>query len=169
MTVEAEPLPGERAIANTLIPQSNTTFRNQVVRRLLHGVDPFVGFPKKLFAVDCQGWNSNHPYLTEMVAQLRPQLVAEVGVWKGASTITMAKHMQGEGIDGAVIAVDTWLGSSEHWTEKKWFDDLSTAYGYPQLYYKFMINVIENNTQNYIIPLPLDANSASSVLKTLGF
>ena len=82
--------------------------------RLWRGQNPFAGLPPKLYQRDEQGWQSQHPYLSIGVEQMRPRVVVEVGVWKGGSTIFMAKKMRELGLDAVVIAVDTWLGSAFH-------------------------------------------------------
>jgi cephalosporin hydroxylase len=142
--------------------------RKTLVDALWHGVDPFVGFPKGLIGIDTQGWNSDHPYLTDTITRNRPRTIVEVGVWKGASVITMAKQIRSCGTDGVIIAVDTWLGSSEHWLQPDWFEGMSCQFGHPQIYHKFMANVIESGTENYVIPFPIDSINAASVLRERG-
>jgi len=139
--------------------------RKILLDTLWRGVDPFVGFPKGLFGLDPQGWNSNHPYLTDTIIRHRPQTIVEIGVWKGASVITMAKQIQTSEIDGVIIAVDTWLGSSEHWLRPDWFAGMSCLFGHPQIYQKFMTNVIESGTENIVIPLPIDSINAAAILR----
>ena len=60
---------------------------------------------------DDQGWNSDHIFLADTMTREKPRVVVELGVWKGASTMTMAATLRDEGIDGCVVAVDTGLGS----------------------------------------------------------
>jgi cephalosporin hydroxylase len=50
---------------------------------------------------------------------LRPSIVVEIGVWKGSSVITLASKMKELNLDGVVIAVDTWLGAWDHWTNEE--------------------------------------------------
>jgi hypothetical protein len=86
---------------------------NEVRKRLWQGQDPF-GNPMQSHATDKQGWGgSEHPFLSSGIEQLKPGVVIEVGVWKGASVIFMAKKLRDFGLDAVVIAVDTWLGSVE--------------------------------------------------------
>lgn len=72
----------------------------------------------------------------------RPGVVIEIGVWKGASSITMARRLQELGMDGAVIAVDTWLGAWDHWIKPEWKEELCLFNGYPHLFEKFQANVV---------------------------
>jgi hypothetical protein len=77
----------------------------------------------------------------------------------------MAKHLKALGLDGAVIAIDTWLGSSEHYLNEKFHADLNFAHGYPRLYHTFAANILEQGVQDYVVPLPLDSLNAILVLK----
>ena len=142
--------------------------RAKLINDLWRGIDPFTGFPRRLIGIDTQGWSSDHPYLRDTIARHRPQTIVEVGVWKGGSVITMAKQIQASGIDGVIIAVDTWLGSSEHWLEPDWFAGMSCQFGQPQTYHKFLANVIESGIEKYVIPFPLDFINAASVLAKRG-
>jgi predicted O-methyltransferase YrrM len=144
------------------------TVRQLIIDRLWRGHDPFAAFPSSLYMHDSRGWNSDHVYLHEAIDQLRPQLVVEVGVWKGGSVLTMARRMRDLGQNGIVLAVDTWLGSSEHWLAPEFLQDLSPQFGYPQLYHKFMNNVLTEQLQDYVVPLPLDSGNAFEVLRRLG-
>ena len=144
------------------------TARSTLIDRLWNGNDPFGAFPKGLFRPDLQGWNSHHRYLAEAIAEIRPQTVVEIGVWKGVSSIHMANLLKQQGIDGAVIAIDTWLGASDHWTHPDWFSSLLVEYGQPMMMRTFMANVMESNAQDVIVPLPLDSVNAAEVLKAYG-
>lgn len=137
--------------------------------RLLHrGRDPYSGLVPGHRAVDHQGWHSDHPFLRDTLAALRPRVVVEVGVWKGASSITMAEAMRDEGIDGAVLAVDTWLGSWEHYEHETFFADLHMRNGYPTLYRTFLANVLDKEACDFVVPLALDSANAGFVVKRAG-
>ena len=90
-----------------------TLVRDEILHKIWRDVDPYANTPK--LPPDIQGWNSTHRYLTDAIDHRRPDIVIEVGVWKGASVLTMARRMRDIGCDGVVIAVDTWRGSAEHW------------------------------------------------------
>lgn len=147
----------------------NTTGQNPVrhaiIDRIWRGQDPMAGFPNNLFEFDLQGWNSQHPYLAEAIQQLRPPVAVEIGVWKGGSTVFMANQMKQAGLASCVIAIDTWLGSSEHWLTDEYFASMSFLQGYPALYQKFVSNTIRAGVADYVVPLPLDSLNASLVLK----
>ena len=123
--------------------------------------------PGNLFQYDLQGWNSQHAYLADAIAVLRPRIIVEIGVWKGGSTVFMANELKKLDLGPVVIAVDTWLGSSEHWTGPSHVD-LSMMNGRPNLYFKFLSNVVQSGVADYVLPLPMDWLNAAEVMKTMG-
>ena len=138
--------------------------REYHVKTIWRGRDPFAGFPRHLYQVDAQGWGETHHYLTDTIATRRPATIAEIGVWKGASTIVMARELQRLGIDGVVFCIDTWLGSVEHWVEAHFFESLNVVHGYPGLQRKFMANMLAHGVQDLVVPLPLDSINAANLL-----
>ena len=143
------------------------TTRQRILEQLFFGRDPLKDFPRNS-ATDLQGWHSQHPYLTRAIDEVRPDIVVEVGVWKGASVVTMAKEMQRLKLDAVVIAIDTWLGSSEHYLWEKFIPDLDFEFGYPRLYHKFAANICNEGLQDLVVPLPLDSINGFQLLKARG-
>jgi hypothetical protein len=141
--------------------------RQILIDRIWRGADPMHGFPDNLYELDLQGWNSQHPYLSSTLLELRPQVVVEIGVWKGGSTIFMADQLKQTELPAAVIAVDTWLGSSEHWLQPEFFAAMSFLNGHPALYQKFLSNVVRTGVKDFVVPLPLDSLNAAIVLQGL--
>jgi hypothetical protein len=142
--------------------------RQIIFDRLWNGYDPFRDFPGNLFEYDLQGWNSQHPYLGDAIATLRPPMIVEIGVWKGGSTVFMANELKKRALSSVVIAIDTWLGSSEHWLKSSDVE-MSFFNGRPDLYYKFLSNVIHAEVADYVVPLPIDSLNAGQILKLLRF
>jgi hypothetical protein len=142
--------------------------RQRILDQLFFGRDPLKDFPAGRFPTDLQGWHSQHPYLMRAIDEVRPRIVVEVGVWKGASVVTMAKEMQRLKLDAVVIAIDTWLGSSEHYLWEKFLPDLDFEFGYPRLYHKFAANICNEGLQDYVVPLPLDSINGFQLLKARG-
>ncbi len=141
--------------------------RQMIIDRLWRGRDPLRDFPGNLFEYDLQGWNSQHAYLNDTIAALRPSVIVEVGVWKGGSTVFMANAVKELGLASVVIAVDTWLGSSEHWLTAD-FTQMSFINGYPALYHKFLSNVIRAGVADYVLPIPINSLNAAEIVKSLG-
>ncbi|MEY4967016.1 MAG: hypothetical protein RL274_2599 [Pseudomonadota bacterium] len=142
--------------------------RQRILDQLFFGRDPLKDFPAHRFPTDLQGWHSQHPYLTRAIVETRPAIVVEIGVWKGASVVTMAKEMQRQKLDAVVIAIDTWLGSSEHYMWEKFIPDLDFEFGYPRLYHKFAANICNEGLQDIVVPLPLDSINGFQLLKEKG-
>jgi hypothetical protein len=138
--------------------------RALLLDKLWAGSDPFAEAYANLRDQDLQGWSSDHAYLREAIEEVHPRVIVEVGVWKGASTLTMAQHLRDTGAISFLICVDTWLGSSDHWLVPHWFENLKMDKGYPTLYRTFQANVISSGLQDYVIPLPMDSANAAQVL-----
>ncbi len=149
-------------------PESGNAARAAIVERLWGGRDPFAGLPANLFAPDLQGWKSHHPSLAETIAELRPALIVEVGVWKGKGVVHMARELERLGLAGSVVlAVDTWLGSAEHWLGER-NPDLAFLHGRPGLYYTFLANVIREGLERFVVPLPIDSLNGAQIVRELG-
>ena len=119
--------------------------------------------------VDFQGWNSEDPILTEVVDSYASPVIVEVGVWKGASVIAMAEQIRKSSKQGVVIAVDTFLGSSEHYISDQFSPSVGLdSNGKLKLFEIFRSNVYERNLQEYIIPIPLDSQSANEFIRRRG-
>lgn len=103
--------------------------------------------------LDLDGWNGNKPIFDELIAEVRPSMIIEVGAWKGQSTIHMAKAIQSLGLDCHITTVDTWLGALE-FVDAGGNRDLMMKNGYPQVYYQFLSNVVRSGVQEFITPLP---------------
>ncbi len=141
------------------------TLREQMVEKLWRGRDPFAGFPVGLYPDTLpELGHGPHPYLLQAIDDTRAQMVVEIGVWKGASSIAMAKKMKQSGLQGVVIAIDTWLGSWDHWFND-WYPGLNFEFGQPMLMRTFMSNAIKTNTNDIILPMPLDSANALEVFK----
>jgi hypothetical protein len=138
--------------------------RDEIVQKLWRGKDPFLASWFGDGEPDLQGWGSQHHYLTDGFETRRPSIIVEVGVWKGGSTIHMASRLRELAIDGVVIAIDTWLGSWEHWTENRWFRELGLPEQSRGILATFLRNVRDMGLENHIVPLPLDSVNAAQVL-----
>jgi SAM-dependent methyltransferase len=127
---------------------------NQILSAF-HQSDPYAQFPYHNYPLDLQGGPEDQ-LLDQLIEKRRPSLIVEVGTWKGASALQMAACMKRLGIDGAVVCVDTWLGSLEHLTKRVQGCDLGphVSHGYPTLYFQFLANVLHKGMQDLIVPVP---------------
>jgi hypothetical protein len=139
------------------------------VRERLLAADPYEDFPLHDWQLDLQGWGSGHPLFGELIGLLRPALIVEVGTWKGASAIHMAREAKRRGVPTEIICVDTWLGSAETLVRRDGsFRDLRHLHGYPQLYFQFLANVLHEGVEDTIVPLPQTSENAARALEKLG-
>lgn len=127
------------------------------VMRRLHHVSPFADFDPSAWSEDLQGWHGSHPIFGELVRLLRPELVIEVGSWKGQSAVTLGTELAALGPGRALVCVDTWLGALEFrhdFADPERYAALDLRHGYPQVYYQFLANVVKRGLQDVIIPFP---------------
>lgn len=112
-----------------------------------------------------QGWNGgSKPLFASLFKEHKPELVVEVGAWKGLGTITMASALASESPSGAVLSVDTWLGSYEHMKD---FTGLLTRNkeGASTLFDEWRTNVLDHECSGNVVGLQLDSTSAAHLCK----
>jgi len=130
----------------------------QRVRDLLFLVDPYKDFRFCGDKVDLRGWNGDSPVLRNLIRKLRPELVVEVGSWKGQSAVTLARELSAQNLVGSeLVCVDTWLGSVEFWRERDHEDgygSLNFIHGYPSVYYTFLNNIFGESLHQIVTPFP---------------
>jgi cephalosporin hydroxylase len=145
------------------------TLAQEVMQRL-HGQDIYAGFTG-LLPLDLQGWNSDHPAFGRLFQEKRPRIVIDVGVWKGRSVVYLVHMMARQDIAGVVIAVDTFLGSPEHWNRERpdrIFESLRLRHGMPGLYWQFLSNIVQAGVASRVVPLPQTSENAAVILKKAG-
>ncbi len=112
---------------------------------------------------DLRGWDSQAPIFREVIEEVKPKVIIEVGSWLGASAIHMASIC--EELNTTILCVDTWLGSLEMWLyphdPEHQSDALKLKFGYPQLYYTFLSNITRAGYQSKIIPYPMTSRIAA--------
>lgn len=111
------------------------------------------GFDAKGYPDDVQGWGSDHSIFAELIEQVRPRVIIEVGTWKGASALHMASVCDALDLDTRILCVDTWLGAYE-FIGAGGERDLQARYGWPHVYEQFLANVVSAGQQRRIIPFP---------------
>ncbi len=117
---------------------------------------------------DIQGWGSNSPIFEGVLKAIKPSLVIEIGSWKGASIIHMAKVAAAENLDTCFICVDTWLGSNETlWLDPEYRRSLRLRGGYPSMFRQFVANIKHVGLQDRIYPLPMTSSAAFYLLRRL--
>jgi len=114
---------------------------------------------------DVQGWGDQDEIFDYVFRHWSPQVVFEVGTWKGASAIRMADIQRTYGIDGLVLCVDTWLGSNESlWRVPENRRMLMLKDGFPTMYRQFVANVVATGHVDRIRHLPMTSAAAAELL-----
>jgi predicted O-methyltransferase YrrM len=138
----------------------------------LYETSPYTGFDPESHPDDMQGWNSQDNVFRDLITAVQPHRIVEIGVWKGAASIHMAKIAKELGLRCEVLCIDTWLGSPEHFLadrEGERYKSLRLHNGYPQLYYNtFLANVVRHGVADHVVPLPTTSESAVVMLQKLG-
>ena len=100
--------------------------------------------------------------MAALIHVLSPQLIIEVGSWKGGSAIQMASvvRRRGWGCATKILCVDTWLGTA---TDLK-ANRRALRNGFPTVYKEFMHNVMSAGLSSVVVPLPAPANIAAKFL-----
>jgi hypothetical protein len=137
--------------------------------KIHQGHDPFLDYTP--MAEDMQGWGSTDEAFAEVIGQIRPTTIIEVGTWKGCSAIHMAKTALEKGIPRdqlEIVCVDTWLGSVEHY-EFGNLNEQCRKHGRPNFYDQFLSNVIHAGLSDVITPFPMDSINANECFQRWGF
>jgi hypothetical protein len=141
------------------------------IRTMLHAVDPYADFDASRYPLDLQGWGSETNAFHELIQEVKPNLIVEVGTWKGGSAIHMAEEVAKAGLNTQILCIDTWLGGLEFWTEQNVPDrygSLRLQNGWPQVYYQFLANVCHKGHQQRIIPFPQTSSIGALWLRFFG-
>jgi predicted O-methyltransferase YrrM len=137
----------------------------EIKKKIYKEYDPYLGL--KILPEDKQGWASDSAVFEEIITELQPKVIVEVGTWKGASAIHMAKTCLKYYDDFEIVCIDTFLGSVEHWTA---YQDLlikDAVNGRPGIYHQFLSNVVHSGMMKYITPFPIDSINGAEILKAL--
>lgn len=149
-----------------VIPAREDSVQTAIMRSL-HREDIWRGFhPSGPWQNVIQGWNGIYPAFKQFLSEAPNKIFIDVGVWKGQSSIFVAEWMRDSAIDGCVIAVDTFLGSLEHFHEKSELFEL--LHGRPNLYETFLDNVYYSGLSHLVVPLPQTSVTAAALLQARG-
>ena len=144
---------------------------SQDLLRAIHAKDPYEGFEFKRYPFDDSGWGGKSPAFAEIINSLDADLhtVIEVGTWKGASALEMARLLRERAAArqapcGKILCIDTWLGALEFWEnqdDETRYKALGLLNGFPSVYYQFLANVCHAGYQDIVIPFPQTSVNAA--------
>jgi len=130
--------------------------------RPLPGPEIYEGIESLNLPDDTQGWHSTHPIFAQLIEEVKPLNILEVGSWKGASAI----HMANLSPLSMVTCVDTWLGGADHELNQQVKTSvLPREHGYPRMYFQFLHNVAKAGLQKRIRPIPQTSLNGARLLK----
>lgn len=99
---------------------------------------------------DLQGWNSTAPIFRQLIEQVRPKVIIEIGGWKGASTVHMVRTALDLDLDPLVFTVDFWqdsiLQDESSMIPSPWFGGITT-------YQQFLFNICVSGCDRNVIPI----------------
>jgi SAM-dependent methyltransferase len=141
--------------------------RDRWVQLVLGGDDPWVGHELPTAPPDLQGWGSEHPVHEQLVRLANPRRILEIGSWKGASAVHLARLA---GPACSVLCVDTWLGSGEMFGVPSGDPQrgLRRYRGYPRVYDVFLANVAGCGVHQQVCPFPAPSALALRWLRDRG-
>jgi predicted O-methyltransferase YrrM len=114
------------------------------------------------------GFFNGSEVLDELVKNVKPNVILEVGSWMGHSGIHFAKKLKDFNLNTSfVLCVDTWLGSSEHWLNDCYHKQMEIKNGRPNFYKRFLQNIVASGTQDIVIPISLPSSVAYEIFVKL--
>lgn len=129
------------------------------------------GFTSYTYPDDRHGWGSDGAIFRDLITRLRPELIIEVGTWKGGSALHMADICAELDLPTRILCIDTWLGAAEFWTDlsdPERYQSLKRVYGYPSVYYQFLSNVKRAGHEDRILAFPQTSLIAGRLLRSWG-
>jgi hypothetical protein len=118
----------------------------------------------RISEVDLQGWDSEHPMLAEVINDINPRQIVEVGTWKGASAVFLAERAKRYTKDVIVLCIDTFTGSNAAlWRQGK-IASISDEYGFPCTYHQFIFNMQAIGLSQNVFPLPTTSTCGAELL-----
>jgi len=135
------------------------------IRERLYGDhDPYCRTAPIVDPFEPQTWGGRDPIFGDLIDDVEPTRIVEIGTWQGGSAITMSKHAP----ETEIICVDTFLGSPWHWATKERREHLLLANGFPTLFWRFQLAVLAHGRTDYITPMPMTSRQAASMFRDWG-
>lgn len=109
----------------------------------------------------------DHPYLKEL-ASFNPKLIANIGCKDGASTIFLATQLILSGKDSTILAIDTWLDTSDGLIDAYCLSNNDIDFLIGGSYARFLLNIKKSGRQEWVLPLVMNPHDASILFKMRG-
>lgn len=124
------------------------------------GVQPYIESDRK------KGWGSSDPVFERLIREVKPDVILELGTYLGASALHMANVSQRVGLSPLILCVDDFRG----WIDPshKIMKLVQMVNGQSVLLYKFIKNVLSENFQDMILPIPFSVDHATDFFCSSG-
>ncbi len=119
-------------------------------------------------SLDTQGWNYSTALFRRIITQIRPKVIVEVGVWKGASIIHMASLCAELKLPTILYGVDAWFGHAGDALGNAPQSQIPRFWPNPTYYEQFLYHVKASGYDNRIIPVWQLTRWGALCLKTWG-
>jgi hypothetical protein len=96
-----------------------------------------------------------------------PKLGVEVGSFIGSSAKVLGNYLKEN--NGLLLCIDTWCGDINMWLGDAFTATMGKSDGNPRIYDHFMINMINANLTNTVIPIRTSSVVAARMLKVLKY
>lgn len=138
------------------------TAYQELIEKIHRGKNPYGGFPAHEWSGVWFGDpGAQREIFYKCIQRLKPTIIVEVGSFVGESAVHMAKYTK-----APIVCVDTWYAGVDHWKGAP--EKINMHFGRPDLFYRFMANVIQHNCQDVIVPLASDSINGARILEHLG-
>jgi predicted O-methyltransferase YrrM len=112
-----------------------------------------------------KSWGSTSTVFAQLINDVKPQSIVELGTWKGTSAIHMTQHAVKRQSDVVVLCVDTWLASNPAlWKIKRFRQSVLTQQIGRSQYAQFLCNVLLSGFEKQILPF---RNTSSLALQLM--
>lgn len=173
-TIEMEVDKVSRAFPNRIHSVVSRPARSDLVLQLYQGQEPFGLFtnPRKLSFKGDLIWSNigHHPEDVKYLIDLaNASFICEVGSYVGTSTKNWAQGLRQKGVPKdkrVLLAIDTWLGDLASWVTRvdaksRPVPDDVLVDGRSHLYDQFMLNMIQNNMTDTVVPFSTTSSVAA--------
>lgn len=96
-----------------------------------------------------------------------PKFGIEVGSFIGSSAIILGNMVKSN--NGVLLCVDTWCGDINMWLMDRFHSTMDKEDGNPKIYDYFILNIMNNNLTDTIIPLRVSSIVGARMLKVLNY
>jgi len=133
------------------------------IRSIYSQIDQVGGLP-----VDESGWNSHGALFGEIMNLLKPEVGIEVGVFNGASVLTLCRESQKRGLRTLIYAVDVYFGHVGDGIGQTPASQIPTHWSRPTREQQFLKNVKAAGFDDRVIPVVNFTSHGAKMLKHWG-